>query len=187
MTPPLDPANRQRLQKFRKLATDLRAGQHFPITRLTPIKSLCQDPAVAAAFTKYLAALAAASLAQQTRPRRFSEERWQTFQRIAIEGLAALRSRRTASSLHSVLIDVRSSQYEIRKVSWSSVRTIESPELLQIELALRCRIGDGDPSRIAYESARNHAEEYDPSYGTGLLPKSVAALEQMIAFWGDAG
>ena len=186
MTPPLDPANRQRLQKFRQLATDLRAGQNFPITRLTPIKSLCLDPAVAAAFTQYLAALAAQTLAEKPRSRYLKLDRWQHFQRLAVEGMAALRSRSSASQLRTVLDTVRSSQYEIRKVSWNSVRTIESRELLQVELALRCRIGDGEPSRIAYESARNHAEEYAPSYGTGLLPKSVAALEQMIAFWGDA-
>ena len=186
MTPPLDPANRQRLQKFRKLATDLRAGQDFPITRLTPIKSLCQDPAVAAAFTQYLASLAAETLATRPRPRHLTKDRWQNFQRLASEGMAALTGRGSASELRTILVDVRSSQYEIRKVSWTSVRTIECEELLQIEQALRCRIGEGEPSRIAYESARNHAEEYDPSYGTGLLPQSALALEQIIAFWGDA-
>ena len=186
MIPALDPANRTRLQKFRKLAADLRAGQDFPITRLTPIKSLCQDPAVAAAFTKYLATLAAEKLATRSRPSHLTKERWQSFQRLASQGMAALTGRGSASELRTVLLDVRSSQYEIRKVSWTSVRTIECEELLQIEQALRCRIGEGDPSRIAYESARSHAEEYDPSYGTGLLPKSAPALEQIIAFWDDA-
>ena len=186
MIPALDPANRTRLQKFRKLAADLRAGQDFPITRLTPIKSLCQDPAVASAFTQYLAALAAAALAKSRRPLRLSQERWQNFQRLAIEGMAALTGRGSASELRTILVDVRSSQYEIRKVSWTSVRTIECQELWQIEQALRCRIGEGVPSRMAYESARSHAEEYAPSYGTGLLPQSALALEQIIAFWDDA-
>lgn len=54
---------------------------------------------------------------------------------------------------------------------------------MQIELALQCLLHDDDPSRRAYEAARSHAERYDAHYGTGLLPDSSQALEQIIAFW----
>src|ERR1035438_8881396 len=44
-----------RIGKLAQLAADLRRGEHFPITRLTILKSLCHEPAVANRFVHYLA------------------------------------------------------------------------------------------------------------------------------------
>ena len=52
------PAVVKKLQALAKLAADLRQGQHFNITRLTIIKSLCSDPDAAAKFVFYIAKLA---------------------------------------------------------------------------------------------------------------------------------
>src|SRR4051812_38763398 len=41
--------------KLAQIAAELRQGQDFPITRLTSVKNLCQEPAVAARFVTYLA------------------------------------------------------------------------------------------------------------------------------------
>ena len=48
----------KKIQALAKLATDLHHGQHFNITRLTIIKSLCSDPAAAAKFAVHIAKLA---------------------------------------------------------------------------------------------------------------------------------
>ncbi len=185
MTDALDPANRKRIETFREVLADLKAGKDHSITRLTTIKSLCKDPAVAAAFTKYLASLAAETLATQSYPSHLSQEQWETFQRLAKEGMAALEKGGSKSELRQVLTSVRSSQNVLKHIHWNSVRIIECSELLQIERALECLLADGDPSRVAYEAARRHAERYDPSYGTGLIPSSANALEQIIAFWDE--
>ena len=44
-----------RIRKLAQLAADLRRGDHFEITRLTILKSLCQEPDVANRFVHYLA------------------------------------------------------------------------------------------------------------------------------------
>jgi hypothetical protein len=186
MTPSLDPANRKRIETFKTIVADLKAGKDHSITRLTTIKSLCKDPAVAAAFTKYLASLAAETLATRSRPRHLSKEQWQTFQRLANEGMAALERGGSKTELRQVLTTVRNSQNVIKHIHWNNVRMIECGELFQIELALQCLLQAGDPSRVAYEAARHHAERYDSRYGTGLIPSSAKALEQIIAFWSEA-
>ena len=42
-------------RKLAQMAAELRQGQDFPITRLTSIKNLCQEPAVATRFVTFLA------------------------------------------------------------------------------------------------------------------------------------
>ncbi len=185
MTPTLDPANRKRVDTFKAIVADLKSGKDYPITRLTPIKSLCKEPAVAAAFTKYLASLATKTLATRACPRHLHNEQWKTFQRLAIEGMATLESGGSNSELRQVLTTVRNSQNVIEHQRWADVRLIECSELLQIELALSCLVQDEDRSRLAYDAARRHAERYDSHYGTGLLPSSAKALEQIIAFWNE--
>ncbi len=44
-----------KIRKLAQLATDLRQGQHFEVTRLTALKSLCQEPDVANRFVLFLA------------------------------------------------------------------------------------------------------------------------------------
>src|SRR5262245_7840243 len=40
-----------------QMAADLRQGNHFEVTRLTTLKSLCEDAQAAAQFARYLATL----------------------------------------------------------------------------------------------------------------------------------
>lgn len=48
----------KKIQALAKLAADLHHGQHFNITRLTLIKSLCSDSVAAAKFAVHVAKLA---------------------------------------------------------------------------------------------------------------------------------
>ncbi len=183
MTPILDPPNRKRVETFKTIVADLKSGKDYPITRLTPIKSLCKEPTVAAAFTKYLASLAAEALSRRPCPECSTNESWQTFQRLALEGMQTLDGSGTSQEIRQVLTAVRNSQNVIRHQRWADVRRIECNELLQIELALSCLLPEDAPPRLAYAAARQHAERYDMRYGTGLLPSSAEALSQIIAFW----
>lgn len=182
----LDPANRKRIETFQTIVADLKAGKGHNITRLTTIKSLCKDPAVVAAFTKFLASLAAHTLESRSRPSHLSKNQWQTFQRLGKEGMAALESGGSKDELRQVLTNVCNSQNVCKHIHWNNVRMIECGELFQIELALQCLLQAADPSREAYEAARHHAERYDSRHGTGLIPSSAKALEQIIAFWSES-
>ena len=55
--------------------------------------------------------------------------------------------------------------------------------VLQGELAPECAVTPSDCARTAYQAARNYAEGYEPSLGTGLVPGSAPRLEEIIAFW----
>lgn len=186
MMPKLDPANRKRIQTFKTIVADLKAGKQHSITRLTTIKSLCKAPAVAAAFTKHLASLAAETIDTRPRPRHLSTEQWQKFKGLAVLGMQALDLDLPTSELRKSLTTVRESQNAAKHIHWHDVCIIECGELLQIELALECRLQVGVPSHVAYHAARRHAEKYDSRYGTGLIPASANALEQIVSFWSES-
>lgn len=90
------------------------------------------------------------------------------------------------NELRRMLTTVRDSQNVIKHIHWNNVRMIECGELWQIELALQCLLQAEDPSRVACEAARRHAERYDSRHGTGLIPSSAKAVEQIIAFWSES-
>ena len=51
--PPRDAA--RKIRKLRQLAADLREGESYQVTRLTVVKGLCADPAVANRSVAHLA------------------------------------------------------------------------------------------------------------------------------------
>ena len=53
MPRPVPPDVLTRVRKLAQLAADLRRGQGFQVTRLTSLKRLCQDPAVANRFVTF--------------------------------------------------------------------------------------------------------------------------------------
>ncbi len=57
MTNQPPPKTAKKLQSLAQMAADLRQGQHFEITRLTALKSLCSAPETAATFALHLAKL----------------------------------------------------------------------------------------------------------------------------------
>ena len=34
-----------------------------------------------------------------------------------------------------------------------------------------------------YQTARQYAERYNPRYGTGLIPESASAIEDIVTYW----
>jgi hypothetical protein len=55
-----------------------------------------------------------------------------------------------------------------------------------IEEALRCLLADRGTMPIwAYQAARDYAEQYNPRYGTGLIPSSAPMMEDIAGFWHD--
>ena len=55
MPQPPNPQIVKKVKKLSEIAEELRQGKHFPVTRLTTIKSLCGEPEAAAAFALFLA------------------------------------------------------------------------------------------------------------------------------------
>src|SRR5271165_6141385 len=70
------PPNSQIVKKVRKLsevAEELRQGKDFPVTRLTTIKSLCEEPEAVAAFALFLAQRIHSKMREEQSPERYRE------------------------------------------------------------------------------------------------------------------
>ena len=52
--------------------------------------------------------------------------------------------------------------------------------LLLIDDALRCFVEEWNAPFWAYQTARQHAERYDSRYGTGLIPTSADAVQDIV-------
>ena len=165
-----------KIQRLRDIAAQLRIGQDFQITRLTLLKEFCADPAATAKFGLYLTKLARAKAAKKFRP---------LIDRAVRLIQAYLRT--PGSVAHEVLWaafeDLRDSQNEIRHHRWAEVRIIHSKEALLAECAMECVLRPWESVRTGYRLAALYAERYDPRYGTGLIPASASAVEDIAAFW----
>ena len=176
-------ADRKRIEKLAALVDDLNAGRDYSITRLTSIKSLCKDYVAACQFTAWLASLAAKKVARRKRPEQIAQANWKEIQKLAAEGFAVLQDDESDRRIREVLYRVRGVQSEIKNIGWTPVRIIHCDELLQVELALECRVDAFNAPRIAYEAARRYAERYNPRYGTGLIPESAAPLQEIVNYF----
>ena len=56
-------------------------------------------------------------------------------------------------------------------------------DLFLFEQALRCLLHPHEAGSWAYQMARDYAERYDPSHGTGLTPASAPLLQDIADFW----
>ncbi len=86
-------------------------------------------------------------------------------------------------ALQQLLLRVRSTQNEERRVGWNTVRTIYSTEVLIIEYALACMLSPRLAPDYAYRTGRYYAERYEPHYGAGLIPTSAPLLADIVQFW----
>jgi hypothetical protein len=166
----------RKLERLSRIAQDLRRGEHFAITRLTPLKAFCADPRAAVRFGLYLTELAMPKAKKRYRP-------------LVDRTVFAIRRHvkkprsRLSQSVYALLQELGDSQKEVEHHRWVDVRIIRSREALCAEYALCCLLRPWESSHWGYRLAAFHAERYDPHYGTGLIPHSASALEEIIAFW----
>jgi hypothetical protein len=161
------------------------------ITRLTSLKSLCQDPAVANRFVTYLARKTLERLRQgQGRSAHPDTAEQRLHQQLMADALAEMdaylagptaeRQRR----LRDLLGQMRQQQNEFKNISWGAVRLIHDWELLLFEYAVSCLVSPArEAPALAYQTARHYAERYNPSEGTGLITASVPLVQDVADFW----
>lgn len=178
----------KKLRSLQEIATNLREGKYFNITRLTMLKVFCRDSDAASQFALFLA---------KKCPKAIKESGWLSFEaKQQYEWLATRAVRKMTAylkksseevkvALHDFLFEIREIQNEHKRVKWATVRLIQSRELLVAELALECVLYPQKSSDLGYRIARQFAERYDSRYGTGLVPESVAAVEDIAHFWGQ--
>lgn len=165
-----------KLKKLALLARELRAGEHFQITRLTVLKSWCEDPVAAGRFAMHLAERSKGRATKKYKP-------------LIATALRQLKKHlanpveQASEPLWQALQELEDSQNETRDTRWARVRTIHCREALLAEHALRCVAHPQESAHWRYQAARQYAERYNPRYGTGLIPESALAVEDIAAFW----
>lgn len=179
------------MRRLAEMTAALREGtqNYFEVTRLTSLKSLCQDRVIARRFALYLAEQAQAQLKEQPRPDSVEPDEWERYKTLAAEAVMAMRAYLASPTqthqarLYKNLSQVREAQNKTaRPMGKHTVRIIHSSQLLVIEDALQCFTAP-DSGYWAYQAARQYTERYNPHYGTGLIRESVPMLEDILRFW----
>src|SRR5919199_2512583 len=180
------------IPKIRQLATiasELREGASFNITRLTILKSLCEDATAAAHFAVYLAQLTHKRMQEKACPFHLDPQQWEYYKQVVDEAIRQMEryveepSEEAADLVRAWLSDVRAIQNTYRNQAWGPVRIIYSTEVLLIEYALSCLLQPTASADWGYHLARQYAERYNSRYGTGLIPESAPLVEDIADFW----
>ena len=177
--------------RLEKLASDLDAGQSFSVTRLTPLKRLCADHAVAVRFASHFAELAYRKFLDRERPDCATASQWEKISAAVECGIKSLRyfnsDASNAGASNSLLSSARSllkdAQNEYKKMQWGPVRIVYSNEALTVEKAIGCVLSPTESPSICYEIARDHAERYEPEFGNGLIPSSADAVRDISRYF----
>jgi hypothetical protein len=173
-----------KIRKLAQIAEELRGGADFSITRLTTVKSLCEDSEAAARFVMHLAVLTQAKMSRRHCPDHLDSARWNHFQELAADTIRQMESYLAeptsdrAASFRYLLSALEGAQNRYSNFEWGPVRVIESSELLLIETALHCLLSPTESAYWGYRVARQYAERYAPRYGTGLIPESAPMVQE---------
>jgi hypothetical protein len=184
---PLSRENIRRVQKLEDALKDLRQGNsnYFSITKLTSMKSLCRDEDYRKEYCVYLASLVmdnAKILLEKDNVEKIITLIQQAY--LVIKNIAKDNNNTNIVVARATLSQLKDFQDQYRRVKWSTVRIINSTDLLILENVLQCLLSQTDIAvSYAYDATRNYVEKYNPHYGTGLIPESIPMLEKIICFW----
>jgi hypothetical protein len=182
---------KKQIRRLAETTLALREGTstYFSITRLTSLKSLCQDPQVAAQFTVYLAERTLERVSTNPCPEYTDPDDWERYQALIAQAVSLMRqhlhhpTEESEADLRAMWSAVEEVQSDTKVIRGSPIRLIRSQDVLVIEDALNCLLRPGEASYWAYQTARDYTEQYNPHYGTGLIPESVPMLEDILEFW----
>lgn len=161
----------------------------IPITRLTSVKSLCQDEVAAEQFALYLIKVVRVQTQPEACPSNISPAEWESHKMLIdnaiseMEGYLEAPTVEGKQSLQGLLRQIdRLQGDDFRKAHWATVHFVKSGKLLKLEYAIRC-FTDRDFPYYAYKLAREYTEFYEPRSGSGLTPESAPKLMEIAEFW----
>ncbi len=162
------------------------------ITRLTVLKSLCQEPTIANRFVTYLARKTLEHVEQgKGQAKHLPKEKAVAHRRLMAEAVTAMEHWKddvdedSRQHLWDLLRQIEAEQNEYQRIQWGPVRIVHDMDLLTVEYSLHCLLQPHAAGQWAYRTARNYAERYDPNHGTGLIPASSPLVQDIVNFWAD--
>jgi hypothetical protein len=180
-----------RVRKLAQIARDLSEGANFSITRLTTLKSLCEDPEVAAHFAVCLANHTSRRISEMSSPLHLSNSEWRMHNELLERAVERLQSYVEGPAdpkreeLRNLLRELESVNDEYESIPYGVVRIIQDKNVLIVEDAVQCVLSPSSAPSQAYHLARDYAERYDSRYGTGLIPDSAPLVMDIVDFWCD--
>jgi DNA-binding MarR family transcriptional regulator len=191
MTESIPPEVLRKVRKLAQLPDDAwQSRLAVSVTRLTVLKSLCQQPELADRFVTYLAHKVLERVEQGTghasRPKKAADLVHREMMSAALAGMEAWQQGPTENlrrALGDLYQRMKGEQNEHRNIPYGAVRLIEDRDLFLCEQALACLLHPQESGNWAYKVARDYAEHYDPSHGTGLTPASAPLLQDIADFW----
>jgi hypothetical protein len=178
-----------KIKKLAQITQELYQGKHFNITRLTTLKSLCENPDIASCFVFYLAQRTQEKMETKEEPTYIQPEKWLQHKELVEKAVLKMReyldskTKEDEESLKHLLYELKQLQNQYENQSWGPVRIIESSDTLVVEKALECILSPKNFSFWAYHVGREYAERYNSHYGTGLIPESAPLMEDIVIFW----
>lgn len=179
----------RKIRGLAQIAATLREGGSFTITRLTTLKSLCEDADATAQFALHLAKLTYRKMQAQEKPAHLDVETWAYYRQMVDEAIRQMERYRAnptedeADLARAWWSNLHALQSEHKRQAWGSVRIIASTEVLLVEQALSCLLQPTASADWGYRIARQYAERYHGRYGTGLIPASAPMVEDIADFW----
>jgi hypothetical protein len=186
---------REVLNRIRKLALlpdEIKQSRWaVSITKLTTLKSLCQEPEVANRFVVCLARKTLERVQQgKGRSGRLETDVQRLHKELMTDALAEMEAwlEKPSEDRRQRLLDLqgrmRARQNEHKNIPYGAVRLIHDWDLLVFENALTCMLHPAHAAgHWSYQLARDYAEQYYPSEGTGLISTSVPLVKDIVDFW----
>lgn len=178
-----------RIQALANVAEELRQGACFRVTRLTRIKSLCENSDAASRFALYIARCAQQNILNSDVATIIGEEKLILYRELVVQAVECMEMiveqgrEEILPELTTLFYELQQQQNTHKKLYWGAVRHIEYKDALVVELACNCIIDKSHFAWWAYELAQQYAEQYNPKYGNGLLPESAPMVESIVNFW----
>ena len=179
-----------KIKKLEEALDKLKLGEerYYVITKLSSIKSLCQNETLRQHYCWYLFDCVKRQLEakvteahQQTPKEQFI---FNLVHEIAQVMAGMQEGKDVSNALHKHRSQLAHYPSDYKKIKWTTVRLIKSTDLLIIEYLIDCLLSTDDSAqKLAYHATRAYVEEYDPSVGTGLITKSIPMFEDVVVFW----
>jgi hypothetical protein len=153
-----------RIRKLAQIAKELAEGANFSITRLTTLKSLCEDPEVAAHFAVYLANHTSRRINEMSSPLHLRNSEWRMHNELVERAVERLQSYVEEPAgpkrevLGELLRELESVNDEYESIPYGMVRIIQDKNVLIVEDAVRCVLSPSTAPCQVVCLARDYAE-----------------------------
>jgi len=179
-----------KLKKLEEALAKLKSGEesYYSITKLSSIKSLCQNETIRQHYCCYLFECIKMQIRTNVKDANHQTPQEQFSLNLVYEIAQVMAEMQEGKEVGDALYKYQSLlahyQSDYQKIKWTTVRLIKSTELLVIEYLIVCLLSTGEYAlKMVYLATRSYVEQYDSSVGTGLIAKSIPMLEDVVAFW----